>query len=293
MKNNIQRSTFNVLVCLLLTLGAGCSSSENDTNRLREVTLTIIQSPSSQEGSGEVTRAVLSESGNTLAAEWASTDRVTYFNLDAGESGTLAVKPNETDKANAQFTGKVNCVMDDFNQVAVIYPTASVQNGTYAISLTGQDGTLATLAEQFHHIYGLSGKFYVDDDSPTASATVTMKSLLTVCKFSFTDGTSTIPVKTLQIAYGSNNSDSGTYPQTATYNVQGSLSNVSDSDTPLTITCGSEANAVYVALLPTDGQRTFRFKVTNSSGTYTGSAKATLKQGEYVPATGLRLKIEN
>ena len=31
------------------------------------------------------------------------------------------------------------------------------------------------------------------------------------------------------------------------------------------------------------------FTVTNSSGTYTGTAKATLAEGEFVEATGLKL----
>ena len=46
----------------------------------------------------------------------------------------------------------------------------------------------------------------------------------------------------------------------------------------------------YVALLPTAAQRTFSFTVSDgSSNTYSGTAKATLTEGEYVEATGLRL----
>ncbi len=48
--------------------------------------------------------------------------------------------------------------------------------------------------------------------------------------------------------------------------------------------------AVYVALLPTSAQRTFRFTVSDGSGnSYTGTAKATLTEGEYIAATGLKL----
>ena len=50
----------------------------------------------------------------------------------------------------------------------------------------------------------------------------------------------------------------------------------------------------FVALLPTSGQRTFSFTVTDGSGnTYTGTAKATLTEGEYVVATGLKLTKNN
>ena len=62
------------------------------------------------------------------------------------------------------------------------------------------------------------------------------------------------------------------------------------SSEALTVTCSTAQDAVYVALLPTTGQRTFNFTVTDSSGsTYTGTAKATLTEGEYVEATGLKL----
>ena len=56
------------------------------------------------------------------------------------------------------------------------------------------------------------------------------------------------------------------------------------------VTCPSAQDAVFVALLPTSGQRTFNFTVTDGSdNTYIGTAKATLTEGEYVVATGLRL----
>jgi len=289
MENGLRTFITLLGVVVAAALGGCSDSDDNGKGGVREVALTLTQV---DEGD---TRAVLGESGNKLMAEWAASDRVTYFNLDANQSGTLGVTPDAGNKATAQFSGMVACQMDALNKVAIIYPTASVQSGAYTISLAGQDGTLATLAEQFHHIYGLSKEFYVGSDSPTAQATVTMKSLLTVCKFTFTEGTNAIPVRTLQISYGgSNNSDSGAYPQSATVQVvDGSLAPVEGSTTPLTVTCGGEASEVYVALLPTDGQRTFHFTVTNSTGTYTGTAKATLNAGKYVAAKGLKLTIDN
>lgn len=285
MENGLR--TFITLLGVVVAAALGGCSDSNDNGKggVREVALTLTQV---DEGD---TRAVLGESGNKLMAEWAASDRVTYFNQDANQSGTLGVTPDAGNKSTAQFSGMVACQTDAWNKVAIIYPTASVQSGAYTISLAGQDGTLATLAEQFHHIYGLSTEFYVNSDSPTAQAAVTMKSLLTVCKFTFTEGTNAVPVRTLQISYGgSNNSDSGAYPQSATVRVgDGSLAPVEGSTTPLTVTCDGEASEVYVALLPTDGQRTFHFTVTNSTGTYTGTAKATLNAGKYVAATGLKL----
>ncbi len=137
-----------------------------------------------------------------------------------------------------------------------------------------------------------------------------MKSLLTVCKFSFVDKTTgaAIPIKTLAISYGGSGSDARTYPQTATVtlNSNGILEQSAvhaagtASTSSLLVDCSvafslpSEGlGEVFVALLPTSGQRTFNFTVANSSGTYTGTAKATLVEGEYIVATGLKLTKNN
>lgn len=45
---------------------------------------------------------------------------------------------------------------------------------------------------------------------------------------------------------------------------------------------------VYVALFPDMGA-TYSFTLTSGGNTYTGTATATLKEGEFVPATGLKL----
>ena len=190
------------------------------------------------------------------------------------------------------------CLADDY--LAVVYPaTTFATNESYTISLTGQDGTLATLATTYHYVYGRAQVTPVT--GTTAKATVSkMKSLLTVCKFSFVDRatSSSIPIKKLTISYGGSGGDAGTYPQSATVAIienstikeQSAVhaAGVADKGS-LSITCSSEQTEVYVALLPTAAQRTFNFTVTNSSGTYTGTAKATLVEGEYVVATGLKL----
>ena len=159
------------------------------------------------------------------------------------------------------------------------------------------DGTLATLATRFHYVFGKAQVTAVTD--ATADATMPkMKSLLTVCKFSFVDKSNdaAIPIQTLTISYGGNGSDAGKYPQTATVICDKNTAQddvhatgAAGSSEALTITCPTAQAAVYVALLPT-AQRTFRFTVSGGSGsTYTGTAKATLTEGEYVEATGLKL----
>ena len=190
--------------------------------------------------------------------------------------------------------------------INVVYPYSKVidRNGnplkarvdSIPFTFTGQDGTLGTLAKKYHYVYGKATVTSVTDK--TADATMPkMKSLLTVCKFSFVDraSSSAIPIKTLAISYGGTGSDAGTYPQTATVAIDASTPQADvhatgvTGSSPLLLEGSGEATAVYVALLPTDAQRTYSFTVTNSSGTYTGTAKATLTEGKYVEATGLKL----
>ena len=114
------------------------------------------------------------------------------------------------------------------------------------------------------------------------------------------DGGAAIPVLSLSISYVGIGSDDGTYPPTATVSLkdadgvsldQAAVHATGTTGTgALTVTCPSEQEAVYVALLPTTAQRTFSFNVSDGSdNTYTGTASATLAEGEYVAATGLKL----
>ena len=251
------------------------------------------------------TRATLVED-NGLTASWtAGNDRLTYCNLMRTKYSeqTETYEPifgnltAASTAATSQFTGNVTCSAGDY--LAVVYPAATfTTNSQYTIALSGQDGTLAGLATRFHYVYGKALVNSVTD--ATADATMPkMKSLLTVCKFSFVnkDGGAVIPIKSLSISYGGTGSDVGTYPQTATVAIGANTeqadvhaTGAAGSSEALTVTCSTVQDAVYVALLPTAAARTFSFSVSDGSGnSYTGTAKATLTEGEYVEATGLRL----
>ena len=270
----------------------------DDGVKMRRLTITEADG-----GAAEVrqalTRASLTEDDG-LTAKWTAGDALTYCNLtrvdhgndDAPYSGGLTAASTA---ATSQFTGNVTCSAGDY--LAVVYPAATfTTNSQYTIALSGQDGTLAGLATRFHYVYGKALVTAVTDN--TADATMPkMKSLLTVCKFSFVDKSNdaAIPIKTLTVSYGGSNSDAGKYPQTATVSIgvntaqDGVHATGATATEPLTVTCTTAQAAVYVALLPTDAARTFNFTVTNTNGTYTGTAKATLTEGEYVEATGLKL----
>ena len=305
-----------VLGSMMLAGLTACSGDDDQTDvpddgvRVRRITITQTDGAAARQ---VLTRATLTEDDG-LSASWTAGDKLTYCNLsrsnyvydaEVGEqvpkayTGPLTAASTAT---TSQFTGSVTCDRGDY--LAVVYPaTTFTTNESYTILLAGQDGTLGTLATKYHYVYGKAYVTSVTDN--TADATMEkMKSLLTVCKFSFVnkDGGAAIPIKTLAISYGggAGQSDVGTYPQTATVAIG---ANTAQTDvhatgvagsTPLTVTCPSAQDAVFVALLPTSGQRTFNFTVTDGSdNTYTGTDKATLTEGEYVVATGLKLTKNN
>ena len=275
----------------------------DDGVKVRHMTITQTDGAAARQ---VLTRATLTENDG-LSASWTAGDRLTYCNLSRTSmtydiySGPLTATSSAV---TSQFTGDVECRQGDY--LAVLYPAATfTTNESYTISLAGQDGTLGTLAKKYHYVFGKAYVTSVTDN--TADATMEkMKSLLTVCKFSFVDKASgkAIPIQTLAISYGGTGSDADKYPQTATVTIKDdkTIGIFEQADvhatgmagsSPLLLEGSGEAQAFYVALLPTSYNRTFNFTVTNSSGTYSGTAKATLNEGEYVVATGLKLTKNN
>ena len=254
-------------------------------------------------------QATITENKDGLNALWSAGDEVFYRNLSRNEyidpqegsvelSGTLNA---DKDGSVASFSGnRVWCTASD--QLALIYPAldpsdftfhASPLRAEYTISVTGQDGSLATLAEKYHHIYGIASIVSVTETTANAEL-AQMKSLMTVCKFSFVDESNNqLPISSLEIGYYTNGTpNDGKYPQDGTVSIAhntpvGSVHVEPNEETltyPLTIdTKGANPKEVYVALFPKTEQP-YKFTVTNSNGTYTGTATATLNEGEYVVA---------
>lgn len=280
-----------------------CSSDDNESESTEQPTdgrklrqLTIAEVP--------ITRATLTDNTSSLSATWSAGDEATYFNLSSFSTtkidrGTLTANSSTT---TSSFTGGVVCGQQD--QIALIYPSVSIDEtsastrGTFTINLSGQAGMLADIATKYHFVYGIGEVTSVT--GTTATATISsMKSLLAVCEFTFSDGSNTIPVKRLNIGYADNDptqgySESG-YPLTGTVNPfkkEGGITTIvpiedisvtadSPSADPLTFDFGNgTSDVVYAALFPVSGQL-FHFTVTNYVGTYTGTATATLKAGKF------------
>lgn len=297
------------MICLIWVLVAGCSHSEDDAVvpvnkdvKTRLLTFTQVENRGS--------RAVLNEDAKkSLLALWKRGDQLGCCNLSTLEddiyvfgrisTGTLTTQDDGV--TTSIFQGTMSC--DQGNRLAVIYPVknfgfvlkSSEYFANYTITLSGQDGTLETLANSYHYMYGVATVNSVT--TSTAEASGQMKSLLAVCKFSFTDENNNgISVKKLEISYVYDGSEGNRqiYPQGATVKFYDDGAYSFDPDAsndqagavdPLIIELETAADAVYVALLPVT-TRTFHFKVTDANGgTYTGKAMATLQAGEYVVAS--------
>ena len=316
-----QSVIIGVICSSLLFLGTACSTNNNPDQPKQQAELKprtlIVQTspqPSPQErGLLRLPQATITDEGTTLDALWEINDAVFYRNLSRNEyidpqEGSVALSGTlRADKAEriASFTGgRVWCTEDD--HLALIYPNNPVNftfhddplTASYTISVAGQDGTLATLASTYHHIYGIAS--VVSVTGTTANAELAeMKSLLTVCKFSFEDkdvpGTP-LPITSLTIGYNTYGGlNDGNYPQKGTVSIahnQTTGETVVKQTTeatltsPLTITTptGTTPTVVYVALFPKTEQ-SYKFTVISGGNTYTGTATATLNEGEFVPAT--------
>ena len=214
----------------------------------------------------------------------------------------------DRDARIASFASNNEVWCDLGDQLLLVYPKATDPaitvsgnplKATYSISLTGQDGTLATIANRYHHSYGIATITEVTETTANAEL-AEMQNLLTVCKFSFVDkeypGTP-LPITSLSISYG-DGTYAGTYPETATVTVtQGTPCTVtvtpSTGGYALAISPTGNPTEVYVALLPEAHPTKYSFRLESGENIYTGTATARLNAGEYVAATNLKLTKVN
>ena len=299
-----------IFLCgVMIVAGTACKNAntpEDKTVQKRHLTIKMSDSAAGAPVR-HIKNATITDEGSTLLAEWTAGDAVSYCNLSRPDGTPLYIgtMTAATSGVKSDLTGDVNCTENDY--IAVVYPAADLSSLSYemgdnihckfSISLAGQDGTLSTLASTYHYVYGRAHVISTSGDNAVAEMDK-MQSLLTVCKFSFVDKTNpgvALPINTLTISYGGSDSKTDKYPQSATVTVTNLTENnaasavADEPTTPLTITCPSAQNEVYVALLPESDKVEYKFTVTSGSDTYTGKAEAHLKKGEYVPATGLKL----
>ena len=273
---------FMVMAALLCSCSSDDDNTPQDDNsgrRMRQLTISNVSMN---------TRAAIDPS--TYEATWETTDRPTYINLSALAEGlhygTLAPS---TAEASTTLTGSVYCKQGD--NIAIVLPTVTPvlpSGGTlsFPINLSGQKGTLADIGSRYHYIYGVGTVTSTDGSTATGSITNT-KSLLSLCKFTFTNtnGGNPVKVKSVQIVWGTGGAAG--YPQTGTVSLANPASvsaEAGDPSGPLTVTLDepNAAGVVYVALFPCNEKLTFHFTVSdNDNNTYTATKTAKMLEGKY------------
>lgn len=274
-----------VISCWVIAIGAltcSCSSDDNPVikedsygRRMRQLTL----------DNASLTRATIDPS--TFSAAWQTTDQPNYVNLSALPTNVYygALTPSNAGEFTT-LTGSVTCKNGD--NIAVFFPNATpVQpsggDAYFTIDLNGQKGTLADIGTHYHYVYGVASGVSVNEN--TATGTISeMKSLLSLCKFTFTNNSEAINVKSVQIGWGS--TGAAGYPNTGTVTLNQDLENVhavsGSPSGPLTVTLEEvTSTGIYVALFPCSKVFTFHFTVSDGTNIYTGTKKAKMLEGRY------------
>lgn len=271
-------------VMIAALLGA-CSSDDSTTpqednngRRMRQLTIQNVAIN---------TRAAIDPS--TYEATWETTDRPTYINLNAQPELHYGTLIPSTAEASTTLTGSVYCKQGD--NIAIVLPTVTPvlpSGGTlsFPINLSGQKGTLTDIGARYHYIYGVGSVESTVGSTATGSITNT-KSLLSLCKFTFTNGDEPVNVKSVQIGWGANGAvgypNSGTASLADPANVH-VTAGAPIADTPLVVTLdnANTDGVVYVALFPCSEKLAFHFTVSdNDNNTYTATKNAKMLEGKY------------
>jgi hypothetical protein len=302
---------------LLYPLFASCSSSDDEVTivndggrKLRYLTITQVEGDKATRSLFDLTRASLTDNVNTLTASWTAGDNLAYCNLSYLDksnyfptSSILGTLMAQSTAENSVFKGSITCDIGD--HIALAFPinvsniSYNTYNATFSLDLSGQDGTLETLANNYHFVCGIADITSVTDN--TATATIQMKSLLSLCKFTFLDASNAIiPIESLSICYreGSSINEPSKYPLTASIKLSQSdefndiiVEAKNGETTQLIIKPARNLAEVYVALLPTgSNSRTFKFIV---NGEYYCEANAKLFAGEFYPTFLYLNKLNN
>ena len=272
---------FMVMAALLCSCSSDDDNTPQDDNsgrRMRQLTISNVSMN---------TRAAIDPS--TYEATWETTDGPTYINLSALAEGLhYGTLIPSTAEASTTLTGSVYCKQED--NIAVILPmvTPELPSGgtlSFPINLSGQKGTLTDIGARYHYIYGVGSVESTVGSMATGSITNT-KSLLSLCKFTFTNGDKPVNVKSVQIGWGTGGAagypNSGTASLADPANVH-VTAGAPIADTPLVVTLdnANTEGVVYVALFPCETKLAFHFTVSDGTNTYTATKNAKMLEGKY------------
>ena len=260
----IIKTLYGMLAMLTFT---ACSSNTdeaiNDTP-IWHVTLTASMDD-------ETTRALSEGTGNRIIAGFAENDVVVVVDADGNTVGTLKAK---TAGASTTIEGTISGVSTS-NELTFRYRSATA-------NYDNQNGTLTGIADNQDYAEGTLTVTATSPDLTLSSNHVTLAAKQSITKFSFTDGTNDVSVKTFGIA--------------AVGLVQSIAADATSTETvgAVTGTLTTAASDVYVALRNNSGaQQTYSFTIMDNAGNwYTGTKKADLANGKNYIATVKLTKLQ-
>lgn len=233
---------------ILLTAGFAFTACTSDTlveqtapqqDKTWTVTATIGKDADTQ------TRA-LNLSSNTLNVGWTTTDKIYVKTAATGMTVGYLSPTADTDNSTTTVTGTLSgteySVNESFN---LIFPRTEVD-------YTGQDGTLATIAEKYDYATGSTTVASVSGSNVTLAA-ATLTSQQAIAKFTFSTAIDEVMISSERLR-----------------------------ESPLLIKLASPATDVYAAIPLTDGNGTATYQVT-------GYNSATLKHYEAMK-TGVKMQ---
>lgn len=245
---------------MLAMLAFTACSSNNDeavnTPQFWHVTLTASMGD-------ETTRALSEGEGNIITASFAAGDVVKVLKSDGTELCELTA---QSSGASTTLVGTISGSIADNDVLTLRYRSATA-------NYDGQVGTLDGIAASQDYA---EGTLTVSTTSPELTFTsnhVTLRAKQSITKFSFTDGTNPVSVKTFRII--------------ATGLVQSIATNGAETVGTVTGTLATASSAVYIALRNNvAGKQTYTFIVKDDAGNWhVGTKNAKLTNGKNYTAT--------
>ena len=248
------KSLCGMLAVLAFTACSSNIDESADAPHFYNVTLTAFM--------GDADTRALSESGNVITATFAENDEVKVVKANGTSVGTLTA---QTAGANTTLTGDLDAsTLTNGEEVTLRYRSATA-------NYDGQVGTLDGIAANQDYA---EGTLTVSTLSPLTftSTSVTLTAKQSITKFSFTDGTNPVTVKTFGIA------------------AVGLVQSIATDGTPtmgaVTGTLCTANSDVYVALSNTSGKQAYSFTIQDNAGNwYTATKNANLTNGKNYTAS--------
>lgn len=156
---------------------------------------------------GSATRSVMTESTSTISAAWKTGDELALVYEVSGQKQVTKATMTVSDDKSATITATIAEGVTAGTTVKLLYPYSAVCNdaekaayGTMGEdALTGQDGTLETIAKDYDLCQG-DGEFaLMSDGTASLKADVTMASQIAIWKLTLSDGANALKTSQLLI----------------------------------------------------------------------------------------------